>query len=65
MSKIIPKAYVCGKITGDGKVLSTEGHIYRFRKNCQKYCDRLNADDPMFAYQVLVSDNWHLCGEEK
>lgn len=50
MSKIIPKAYICGKITGDGEVLYTEGHIYRFRKSCQKYCDKLNAEKPAFIY---------------
>jgi len=60
MSKIIPKAYICGNITDYGEVIYTYGHIYRFRKNCQKYCDKLNAEKTALTYRVLVADNWRI-----
>lgn len=62
MNKVIPKAYICGVIDGGGRVWRTQGHIYRFRKSCQKYCDALNQSHPDFVYNVLIADNWRLIG---
>lgn len=63
MSKIIPKAYICGKVTGDGKIIMVKGHIYRFKKNCQKYCDQLNSQHPNFIFHVLVANDWRISNE--
>lgn len=63
MSKVIPKSYICGVIDGSGRVWRTQGHIYRFRKSCQNYCDRLNQKQPEFIYHVLVANDWRLAGD--
>lgn len=60
---MIPKAYICGVIDGSRHVWRTKGHVYRFRKSCQNYCDRLNQEHPDFIYHVLTADNWKLAGD--
>lgn len=58
------RVYVCGKITGSGTVLMTIGRIYRYKKNCQRHCEKLNAKNPKFIFRVLVADNWRLVGDD-
>lgn len=67
MTKAVPKAYMCGRVSDDGsKIVETVGHIYSRKSYCQKRCDELNRTHKWvtgFHFVVFVADNWQLANQ--